>query len=603
MTARRRLAALGLALPMLAVAAPAPALAAGITVSTLTDVVNGTDGLCSFREAIEASNDDAPSGVQPGECTSGAGDDIISFVVTGTIHLASNLPSIEEDATIDGGDAITIDGDGHGMFLVQEPADVVIRRIALTDAGSGYGPAIHISGTSRIDRVTVTDSHATEWGGGVMVSTDANVTIVDSTFHDNTADYGGGVYVATNSTVTIVRSTVSDNTALFEGGGIYGVGAAQITVANSTVYRNGGADGAGIYMSNTDLTVHNSTITKNQSASRGGGVSVDSGPMSVLVNSIVTGNTDEEAGTATDDIAGALDTDSQNLVGAEAAGVLDPAGLADNGGRTRTVAILPTAVATIDQGHDATCHNDNVDGVDQRGFIRLSGACDIGSVELDRIAPVMGGNPRGSLAEGTMLSGTKPRIQLGWSGSDAGGSGIALFLIERSVDGGAWTEVATTNDDDAEFVLPAKGARYRVTPIDGDGNVGTPTTSRTLRADLTQQTYAGITYTKSWRTARADDYSGGSVRYARSKGASSRFLVTGRGVGFVTTVGPNRGKAKILINGSLVQTIDLKSSSTHERVLAWQQTWATSATRTIKVVVVGTSGRPRVDVDAFVVLK
>ena len=36
---------------------------------------------------------------------------------------------------------------------------------------------------------------------------------------------------------------------------------------------------------------------------------------------------------------------------------------------------------------------------------------------------------------------------------------------------------------------------------------------------------------------------------------------------------------------------------------AWQQTWSTSATRTIKLVVVGTSGRPRVDLDAFVVVK
>jgi hypothetical protein len=72
---------------------------------------------------------------------------------------------------------------------------------------------------------------------------------------------------------------------------------------------------------------------------------------------------------------------------------------------------------------------------------------------------------------------------------------------------------------------------------------------------------------------------------------------------FVTTVGPNRGKAKILINGSHVQTIDLSAPGTVERVLAWQGTWTSSATRTIKVVVVGTSGRPRVDVDAFVVLK
>ena len=59
----------------------------------------------------------------------------------------------------------------------------------------------------------------------------------------------------------------------------------------------------------------------------------------------------------------------------------------------------------------------------------------------------------------------------------------------------------------------------------------------------------------------------------------------------------------VLINGSVVGTIDLYAPTTHTRVIGWQKTWSTSATRTIKVVVLGTSGRPRVDVDAFVVLK
>ena len=39
------------------------------------------------------------------------------------------------------------------------------------------------------------------------------------------------------------------------------------------------------------------------------------------------------------------------------------------------------------------------------------------------------------------------------------------------------------------------------------------------------------------------------------------------------------------------------------RAVAWQRTWSTSATRTIRLVVVGTSGRPRVDLDAFAVLR
>ena len=113
---------------------------------------------------------------------------------------------------------------------------------------------------------------------------------------------------------------------------------------------------------------------------------------------------------------------------------------------------------------------------------------------------------------------------------------------------------------------------------------------------------AGITVTTVGDVVNGND-GACSLREAISNGANARFLFTGRGVGFVTTLGPNRGKARILINGSLVRTIDLSASTTIERVLAWQQTWASSATRTIKVVVVGTDLRPRVDVDAFVVLR
>jgi hypothetical protein len=52
-----------------------------------------------------------------------------------------------------------------------------------------------------------------------------------------------------------------------------------------------------------------------------------------------------------------------------------------------------------------------------------------------------------------------------------------------------------------------------------------------------------------------------------------------------------------------VATINLhRTSSTYRRVV-WSKTWSTSATRTIRVLVRGTRGHPRVDVDAFLILR
>jgi hypothetical protein len=70
----------------------------------------------------------------------------------------------------------------------------------------------------------------------------------------------------------------------------------------------------------------------------------------------------------------------------------------------------------------------------------------------------------------------------------------------------------------------------------------------------------------------------------------------------VTTVASSRGQVKIYVNGVFLAKVDLRGATKY-RDVAWQKTWSTSATRTIKLVVVGTAGRPRIDLDGFVTLR
>jgi hypothetical protein len=66
---------------------------------------------------------------------------------------------------------------------------------------------------------------------------------------------------------------------------------------------------------------------------------------------------------------------------------LDPAGLADHGGFTPTIALLDDSPAR-DAGGAALCAAPPVDGVDQRGVTRPIGAqCDIGAFEARRRRP------------------------------------------------------------------------------------------------------------------------------------------------------------------------------------------------------------------------
>ncbi len=64
---------------------------------------------------------------------------------------------------------------------------------------------------------------------------------------------------------------------------------------------------------------------------------------------------------------------------------------------------------------------------------------------------------------------------------------------------------------------------------------------------------------------------------------------------------PTRGAARVYIDGQLKATINLWLPTTHPKYLIWQSTWSVSAKHTIVIKVVGTAGRPRVDVDGFIV--
>ena len=90
----------GLLAGMLAVSGPHAARAATFTVSNLSD-----SGAGSLRQAILDAN-----------ATTGA--DTITFGVDGTITLASSLPAINDDLTIDGnGQNVTISGNNSVRVL------------------------------------------------------------------------------------------------------------------------------------------------------------------------------------------------------------------------------------------------------------------------------------------------------------------------------------------------------------------------------------------------------------------------------------------------------------------------------------------------------
>ena len=68
-------------------------------------------------------------------------------------------------------------------------------------------------------------------------------------------------------------------------------------------------------------------------------------------------------------------------------------------------------------------------------------------------------------------------------------------------------------------------------------------------------------------------------------------------------MGPNRGAARVYVDGTLARTIHLGARNLHPRRILFTAGWKTTATHSIRVVGNGTRHHRRVDVDAFVILR
>lgn len=223
--------------------------------------------------------------------------------------------------------------------------------------------------------------------------------------------------------------------------------------------------------------------------------------------------------------------------------------------------------------------------------------------------PADGGEPTGTpvvqapvvgLADGGSLS--RRAITVTWSATDE--SGIRRYTLQRSINGGSWQPIdlpARTTTQVTLGVKDGRSYRFRVRARNNDGYWSTFRSGHSFRATVREAQESVLSGGK-WRQYRDWAASGGYTRYARTEGARSTLTFTGRAVALVAPRGPGRGEARILIDGDQVGLVDLAADSESARELVFTRAWEHSAQRTISVVLVGTGGRPRVDVDAFLVL-
>ena len=279
-------------------------------------------------------------------------------------------------------------------------ADVSLRGLTI-DGGTdqakhviGQRDIVAGAGSLSLINVNVENGLAYEYpglnGGGVsMMSSTGPVSLAlfDSTVDGNAAVQGSGVQVAGPEAVpnqlVIDNSTIAgnSNSAEFAGAGV-DVSNAQVTIDGSTITANVNSNSAsaGLELSSSTATLTNTLLAGNHSAGQPDCSAAQSTIRSGGHNVIGINHPQPE-----DACASLVNGQHSDQVGTLAAPIDPKVGpLAENGGVTPTAALLAGSPA-IGTGDPVACKAAPISGRDQRHMTR-SATCDVGAYDTGAVS-------------------------------------------------------------------------------------------------------------------------------------------------------------------------------------------------------------------------
>jgi subtilisin family serine protease len=206
----------------------------------------------------------------------------------------------------------------------------------------------------------------------------------------------------------------------------------------------------------------------------------------------------------------------------------------------------------------------------------------------------------GAASSGQTLPTSTVLMRIAWpAASDA--NGIDAYRVRyRRTGTSTWsTIVASTTKTYVDKTLTV-GIRYDIEVSARDRGGNSAVTTTTLKPSRYQESTSLATYHGTWKTSSSSSYSGGKTRYATAAGAYVSFGINAKSLALVMPKGPTRGYFRVYIDGSYVKSISLYSATTKTRLVVFARNWSSVGLHTIKVVVSGTNGHPRVDIDAVI---
>lgn len=327
-------------------------------------------GLRNHVEIIDTriENNSAPNG----------GGIYVTGSIGGDVRIIGS--SISHNTALSGGGGIYA---RVGCLQIERSA--ITENVSGNDSRSASGGGLRFAGIDGgevvIKESTISGNSASSGGGGVDV--DGILSVNQSTFAENSSQYGGAIRA---HDLILHSSTVSGNSAQSNGGGIFSRGYA--TIVSSTISANSaGYEGGGISARHTLL--EDSLVAKNTAHTMPDVIvrlATTVGSVFKSRHSLISYSTSPilaEAPVGAPDAYG-------NIIGGTIHGAIDPilGPLADNGGPTKTHALLPGSPAINAGDPNAVAGANGIPEFDQRGepFTRVSGGrMDIGAFEAQSL--------------------------------------------------------------------------------------------------------------------------------------------------------------------------------------------------------------------------
>ena len=120
-----------------------------------------------------------------------------------------------------------------------------------------------------------------------------------------------------------------------------------------------------------------------------------------------------------------------------------------------------------------------------------------------------------------------------------------------------------------------------------------------------EQTDARLIYAGTWTVLSNAAFSGGSLKYTSTAGASVTASFTGTGLTLIARTGPSYGKAQVTVDTGLPVLVDLYSSTILNQQAVWNTGVLPNGVHTVKITWTGQRNPAAtytyIDIDAVVI--